>query len=73
MAGVNAKLDRLFEGVVAKTDIIIRAHDELGIPLEDLLCAAVRKAASLKVIEAGQQELALGDAPARRRPEGRRA
>lgn len=64
-SSVNARLDRLFEAVVAKTDLILLAHSELGIPLEDLICAAVRRAASLKAIETGQGELDFGEQSAK--------
>jgi hypothetical protein len=62
------KFDCLIDRVAAQNNLIVRAHEELGIPLEDLICAAVRRAASLKVVDLRQEELPLEDT----KQEGRR-
>ena len=53
------KLDRLLDAIAKAGTTILAAHNSLGIPLEDLVCSAVRKAASKRVIDATQQELKL--------------
>jgi predicted amidohydrolase len=53
-------MGRIIDRVSDQAGVIVSAHLALGIPLEDLICAAVRRAASLKAIEAGQGELDLG-------------
>lgn len=53
------KFDRLLDAIAKQSGVIIRAHLELGIPLEDLICASVKKAASNRLIDACQYELPL--------------
>jgi hypothetical protein len=52
-------VDRILDAVSKRAPVIFSAHEELGIPLEDLICAAVRHAANEKAIDARQAELPL--------------
>jgi hypothetical protein len=57
------QLSRILDRIVEAQDVIILAHSQLGIPLEDLIAAAARKFATERVIDARQMELP-GTAPA---------
>ena len=52
-------VERILDQVSEQTEVILSAHAELGIPLEELICAAVRRAATRKVVDARQEELKL--------------
>lgn len=40
---VKTRVDEALRYVVSKLDLISSAHVELGIPISDLICCAVRK------------------------------
>jgi hypothetical protein len=56
------QLSRILDRIVEAQEVIILAHTELGLPLEDLIAAAARKIAAERVIDARQMELP-GTAP----------
>jgi phosphosulfolactate phosphohydrolase-like enzyme len=45
--------------VADQTALIVTAHEELGVPLEDLLCQAIRKAFLIRYVDLRQSELPL--------------
>lgn len=59
MAEMRDRFDHIISAMARQEDLIVRAHEELGIPLEDLICASVRRAASLKLVDLRQGELNL--------------
>jgi hypothetical protein len=50
--------EHIVDFVYSKQTIIVQAHCELGIPIEDLVCAAVRQA-TRPIRNPSQQELSL--------------
>ena len=49
------QIDGALSYLTKRMPMIIEAHDQLGIPLEDLLCAAIRKSFSIRAIECRDQ------------------
>lgn len=64
MGEVKAKFERILDQIVKSEDLILSAHEELGLPLSDLICAAVRRAVELRVVDARQSEFPLRADPA---------
>jgi hypothetical protein len=58
----KARMSRVLDYLVGRSDQIAAAHVDLGIPLEDAICAAVRKAMTTPA-SAGDAQLNLAFTP----------
>jgi len=61
VADAQRDLDYLVGSVCKKFDAIVSAHVELGIPIEDLICSAVHKAARRSASDDHQPSLFTGE------------
>lgn len=55
--------DKAVDQITAKAELVLSAHIELGIPLEDLLCAAIREHFRRLRSDARQRYLSLSPNP----------
>lgn len=51
----SKKLNGVMDAIVGHSSAIVAAHTDLGIPLEDAICAVVRKALTVRAADAGRQ------------------
>lgn len=50
-------LDHAIDRLMANADAIVAAHEQCGVPLEDVICAVVRKALAARVADSHQMRL----------------
>ena len=54
---VDRRLDHVLSTIMDHADDIITAHEQCGVPLEDVICAVVRKALAARVADSHQMRL----------------
>ena len=51
---VGKQLDHVLCTIMDQTDAIVAAHEQCGVPLEDVICAVVRKALAARACDVHQ-------------------
>jgi hypothetical protein len=47
-------VDHVIDRIMASSDAIVAAHEQCGVPLEDVICAVVRKALAARACDVHQ-------------------
>ena len=53
-SAARRSLDHAIDRIMASTDAIVAAHEQCGVPLEDVICAVVRKALAARACDSHQ-------------------
>ena len=65
------RFEGALDAAIRNTETILTAHIDLGIPLEDAICAVVRKALTVPAAEAGRQLNLIFSSPEPTQPNAR--
>lgn len=57
----RVQIDNFLDYVVTRSDVIVNASVALDIPIEDLLCQEIRKAARERAVDSRQSQLFRDD------------
>lgn len=57
----DQQIDSALSYLTKRMPLIVEVHDQLGIPLDDLMCSAIRRAFALRAIKCPEQLKLFGE------------